>query len=372
MRRKKWVRSTDRATLPMNPVTNNISDLLYEYECVVVPGFGGFVTNYRAAEMNGNGIMYPPSRDLGFVDVLTVDDGVLMRRLTQKNGGSYQEALGDIESFTHDCLQTLNHRAAIYVPKVGEIKADTKGNLQFQAENTNFLADAFGLPELHLPPQETPTEILPVKAPAIAPVIKSETKNMAKSTFSLFNILVLVGLVALAYMLWTRYQENKLNAPTTEERIPVIDDREDYYDEDEDVGILDTDEPEYIDENTDTYIEEFNETSEPVTIVDEPVTVVPRETIVIEEPPKKTPPPAPTRTYSAKKKRYIVVVGSFSNGDFANDMIQRCKRAGYEVDTSWKGGMKRVGIVLYCPPNELDSRLRKVQNQFNRDAWVVK
>ena len=357
----------------MNPVNTNISDLLYEYECVIVPGFGGFVTNYRAAEMNGEGVMYPPSRDLGFVDVLTIDDGVLVRRLTQKNGGSYQEALENIEIFTYDALKTLNHREAIYVPKVGEIKAGTNGDLQFQAENTNFHTDAFGLPELHLTPLEKPMALQPVKTPAIAPVIKSETKNMAKSTFSLFNIIVLVGLAALAYMLWTRYQDSKLNNPTTEERIPVIDDRDDYYDEEEDVGILDTDEPEYIDENPDTYIEEFNETSEPVTIVEEPVTVVPRRTVVIDEaPPKKTPPPAPKRTYSAKKKLYTVVVGSFSNGDFANDMIQRCNKAGYEVKTSWNGGMKRVGVVLYCPENELDSHLRKIQNQFNPDAWVMK
>ncbi len=357
----------------MNPVNTNISELLYEYECVVVPGFGGFVTNYRAAEMNGSAVMYPPSRDLGFVDVLTVDDGVLMRRLTQKNGGSYQEALKNIETFTYDALKTLNHKAAICVPQVGKIKADTKGHLQFEAENTNFLADAFGLPELQLPPPETPTAILPVKAPTTAPVIKSETKDMAKSTFSLFNIIVLVGLAALAYMLWTRYQDNKLNKDTTEERIPVIDDREDYYDDEEDVGILDTDEPEYIDENPDTYIEEFNETSEPEAYIDDPVTVVERRTKVVEAPPEKvTPPPAPTRTYSAKKKRYTVVVGSFSNGDFANDMIRRCKKAGYEVTTNWKGGMKRVGVILYCPANELDSQLKKVQNQFNREAWVMK
>jgi len=359
----------------MNPVNTNISDLLYEYECVVVPGFGGFVTNYRSAEMNGSAVMYPPSRDLGFVDLLTVDDGVLMSRLTQKNGGSYQEAQQNIETFTYDALKTLNHKAAIHVPQVGKIKADTAGDLHFEAENTNFLADAFGLPELQLPPPETPTEILPVKAPATTPVIKSETKNMAKSTFSLFNILVLVGLAALAYMLWTRYQENKDNKDTTEERIPIddYDDRDDYYDDEEDVGILDTEEPEYIDENPDTYIEEFNETSEPVTIVEEPVTVVPRETIVVEEaPPKVTPPPAPTRRYSAKKRRYTVIVGSFSNGDFANDMIRRCKKAGYEVTTNWKGGMKRVGVVLYCPKNELDSQLKKVQNQFNREAWVMK
>jgi len=360
----------------MNPVNTNISDLLYEYECVVVPGFGGFVTNYKSAEMNGSAVMYPPSRDLGFVDVLTVDDGVLVGRLTQKNGGSYQEALGDIEAFTHDCLKILNHREAIYVPKVGEIKADTSGNLQFQAENTNFLADAFGLPELHLTPLEKPKALEPIQAPVPAPIIKSETRNMAKSSFSLLNIIVLAGVVMLGFMLWNRYQDRKNTTPDTEERIPISDDdREGYYDEPEDLGVIDTDD-EALDpslrETTDTYIDDINETSEPVTIVDEPVIVVPRETIVIEEAPPKKTTPAPKRTYSSKKRRYTVVVGSFSNGDFANDMMQRCKRAGYEVETSWKGGMKRVGVILYCPPNELNSRLKKVQNQFNQDAWVVK
>jgi len=359
----------------MNSITTDIAELLYEYECVVVPGFGGFVTNYRSAEINEQHIV-PPSRDLDFVDLLTFNDGVLVNRLTQKNGGSYQEALADIETFTYESLATLNHREAISVPKVGEISLDAGQNVQFQPENTNFLADAFGLPELHLMPLEKTTILQPIEAPESAPIIKSETKNMAKSTFSLFNIIVLTGILVGGYMLWNRYQENKLNPNTrrTEKKIPVIDDEE-YYDESEDVGVIDTDDRHInpsIKETTDTYVDDMNETSEPTIIVDAPVRIVPRETVVQKTPvvtaPRKTTPP-PTRS---TKRRYVVVVGSFGNSTYADNMIRRCKKAGYEVESKWSGNMKRVGVVLYCAPNQLNSQLAKVQRQFNPQAWIVK
>ena len=200
-----------------------------------------------------------------------------------------------------------------------------------------------------------------------------------KSRFSLPNLLLLGGLLAVGVMLWNRYKDNKLKLPTVQqkERIPRSDnEQKSYYDEPEDLGVIDTND-EAVDpslrETTDDYVDDINEASEPVAIIEEPIAVVPRKTIMLEdEPPKKATPSPPTRTYTAKKKRYSVVVGSFGNADFANEMIQRCKKAGYEVETTWKGGMKRVAVVLYCPENEVKSRLSKVQKQLSKDAWIDK
>lgn len=82
--------------------------------------------------------------------------------------------------------------------------------------------------------------------------------------------------------------------------------------------------------------------------------------------------PNSTQIISVKprKRRYLAVVGTFSDGNSANSMIQRCKRAGYEMDISWKSGKKQVGIVLYCTREELEGRLEKVQRQFNPQAWI--
>ncbi len=358
----------------MNTISANIAQLLHEYECVVVPGFGGFVTNYRASEVDTSAkAIRPPMRDLDFIDKLTFNDGVLVRRLAERNGRSYQEAINSIEEYTKNCTKALYNQQPIYVPKVGEIRADAKGNTHFQAENTNFLTDAFGLPELDLKPIHVTTPPTPVKtAITPAPVVTSQTKNMAKSSFNLFNLLLLATLLFAAYYVWDRYGNTKRNTPQTEKKLPVYDDDEDLYNyNDNQTELEETDDIDYTDNMTvissdDEYID--NETVEEIRTPQEPVETV-REEVVK---PTKTPTTntSPTRSYGTQ--RYVIIVGSFADGGNAKRMINECRRQGYETTTSWSGSMKRVGVVVNCSKNQLNSKLRQVQNRFNSGAWVMK
>ena len=55
-----------------------ISDLLYRYECVIVPNFGGFVTNEISAKVNHfTHTFYAPSKQLTFNSHLQNNDGLL-------------------------------------------------------------------------------------------------------------------------------------------------------------------------------------------------------------------------------------------------------------------------------------------------------
>lgn len=345
----------------MNSVSSNIFNLLYEYECVVVPGFGGFVTNYRGADIDtSRKVILPPSNDLDFVDKLTFNDGVLVSRLAEQNGRSYQEAISTIETYTTDCTKVLYQQNPVYVPKVGQIQANSSGDLQFQAENTNFLTDAFGLPELDLKPIKSVTQTPPPVKTAPAPVVQSQTKDMAKSSFNLFNILLLATFLFVAYYVWDSYKTKLNNRPRTETKIPVHDEEE----QEDDISEEEERYTDYSDNITvisdDEYVDE-----EPVRTTQEPTTV--REEPVIQ--PTRT---TTTTTRSYNTNRYVVVVGSFGDGGNADRMIRECQRQGYETVTSWNGSMKRVGVVVNCSPNQLDGKLRQVQSRFNPNAWVMK
>jgi len=346
----------------MNSVSSNIFNLLYEYECVVVPGFGGFVTNYRAADIDtSRKVILPPSNDLDFVDKLTFNDGVLVNKLAEQNGRSYQEAISTIETYTSDCTKILYRQSPIYVPQVGQIQANSSGDLQFQAENTNFLTDAFGLPKLDLKPLKSVTQTPPPVKTAPAPVVQSQTKNMAKSSFNLFNILLLATFLFAAYYVWDRYKTNRLNNEIrTETKIPVYDDEEEYDDEITEEEYIDYSDNVTVISSDDEYVNE-----EPVRTTQEPAPTVRKEPVV--QPTKTT---TTTRSYNAN--RYVIVVGSFGNGGNADRMIRECQRQGYETVTSWNGSMKRVGVVVNCSPNQLDGKLRQVQNRFNQNAWIMK
>ena len=54
-----------------------ISELLYRYECVVVPGLGAFLTHKVSAEIDAQAQVFsPPKKRLSFNEQLQQNDGV--------------------------------------------------------------------------------------------------------------------------------------------------------------------------------------------------------------------------------------------------------------------------------------------------------
>ena len=62
----------------MMTIANYLKDLLYRYDCVIVPNFGGFVTNRISARIDADSnTFYPPTKEVGFNSHLTHNDGLL-------------------------------------------------------------------------------------------------------------------------------------------------------------------------------------------------------------------------------------------------------------------------------------------------------
>jgi len=75
-----------------------ISELLYENDCVIIPGFGGFVGNYSSAKIHPvNHTFYPPSKNILFNSKLTSDDGLLLHSVSIGENISYAEARSKTE-----------------------------------------------------------------------------------------------------------------------------------------------------------------------------------------------------------------------------------------------------------------------------------
>ena len=55
-----------------------ISDLLYRYECVIIPDFGAFLTNSVSAQIHeSTHTFYPPKKVISFNEQLKNNDGLL-------------------------------------------------------------------------------------------------------------------------------------------------------------------------------------------------------------------------------------------------------------------------------------------------------
>ena len=60
----------------MNELSRHIESLLVSNDCVIVPGLGGFVTQYvTARRVDEENLYLPPYRTVGFNGQLTINEG---------------------------------------------------------------------------------------------------------------------------------------------------------------------------------------------------------------------------------------------------------------------------------------------------------
>ncbi len=131
----------------------HISHLLYHHDCIIIPGFGGFVANQRASFLNpAHHTFSPPSKRIAFNSSLRISDGLLANHISKAMDVSYKEATELIDHFVKDCMFTLNNGERLIIDKVGVLFYDGEKNLQFVPDNSvNYLKNSFGLTTIHSP-----------------------------------------------------------------------------------------------------------------------------------------------------------------------------------------------------------------------------
>ena len=92
----------------MTELERHIAKLLLDNDCVIVPGFGGFMAHHIAASYDEkNHIFLPPTRTVGFNPRLTMNDSVLAQDYVSCYDLSYPEALKRIESEVDEFRQMI-------------------------------------------------------------------------------------------------------------------------------------------------------------------------------------------------------------------------------------------------------------------------
>jgi len=128
-----------------------ISNLLYIHDCVIIPGFGGFVGNKKSAYIHPvSGIIYPPSKALLFNKNLTQNDGLLATHIAKGEELDLLEITNLIEGFVQEIQKELKNRSAFKLQKVGTLTRGNEGNISFiQDKNYNYNLASFGMEANH-------------------------------------------------------------------------------------------------------------------------------------------------------------------------------------------------------------------------------
>ncbi|HKJ40781.1 MAG TPA: SPOR domain-containing protein [Sunxiuqinia sp.] len=122
-----------------------IKELLLLNDCVIIPGFGGFVTNYKSATVQ-QARFNPPSKAISFNSKLKFNDGLLINHIAEKEGDNYLAISKKIDLLVQELNYRLTDGEVIGIDGVGELSYDENERLSFRPvlrENLNL--DVYGL-----------------------------------------------------------------------------------------------------------------------------------------------------------------------------------------------------------------------------------
>jgi nucleoid DNA-binding protein len=137
-------------------ITAFIRELLFGHDCVIVPGFGGFIGNYTSARIDkSNSTFFPPVKQISFNINLNHNDGLLVGRISEFKGINYSDARNLVEEFVKDVRIRLSRGERVIFLNIGSFINNHEGNLQFEPDiNANYHLDSYGLASFQFTPLE--------------------------------------------------------------------------------------------------------------------------------------------------------------------------------------------------------------------------
>lgn len=128
-------------------ITTYINDLLYRYECVIIPGFGALLTQYQSAKIDGeNQTFYPPAKTLSFNRQLQTNDGLLASYIASVEKCSYEASLQKLRNYTGKLSLQLSEKEVVSLSNIGDLHLNEENSVQFiPSSKQNFSTASFGL-----------------------------------------------------------------------------------------------------------------------------------------------------------------------------------------------------------------------------------
>lgn len=124
-----------------------IQELLYRYNCVVVPDFGAFLTNIRPAVLHrATNTFDPPSKIISFNEQLASNDGLLVSYMANADNVTYEDKLKETQEKAMQWRKEMRQGKRLEFPGIGELWLNKEGKIQFQPfQQINYLTASYGL-----------------------------------------------------------------------------------------------------------------------------------------------------------------------------------------------------------------------------------
>lgn len=199
-----------------------ISQLLYRYQCVTVPAFGAFLTEFQSAQLDESShSFYPPKKMVTFNPFLKNNDGLLANHLAESEKISYEIAVNIIQNEVSDWKAKIQEFGNFSIKNVGNFSVNAENTIVFfPTDQINYMKESFGLSsfispavkrEIHLEIDKEEVHQLEDEAPIL--FIPERKRNSVPLKYAAVFLLS-AGILGAAATFGYNFYENKIAAET--------------------------------------------------------------------------------------------------------------------------------------------------------------
>lgn len=296
-------------------LANYINDLLYRYNCVIIPDFGGFVTNRIGASIDEKShTFHPPTKQITFNSHLKVSDGLLANYIASSENISFEKASEFISISVIKWKQEIQTKP-LEIGSIGILSLNSHNQLIFEPNHsTNYLSESFGLSAVTSTSIERHKEIV---KPLIPIVQKQEKKGIPSFIKYAASVAILLTLGVAGNNAYQQTKQNEILA------------------------------------SQEKALEKKIQSA----------------TFVISN-------PLPTIELNVTKKiakPFHVVAGAFQFPENAEKKVKQLRKQGFNASILGvnKWGLTEVAFDSFADKNDATNNLYKIQNTVSKDAWLL-
>lgn len=315
-------------------LSSYISELLYRYECVIVPNFGGFISKVVSSKIEeSTNTFYPPTKQISFNSQLKNNDGLLANYIATTEKCSYETAIEKINNLVFQWNNELN-TGVLTLNKIGNLSLTNEGKIAFEPfEITNYLTSSFGLESIQS--AAITREVYKQKAAKLNP-------NYDKKSIGFYKYAAAVAvLLTVGFAGWTSFESKQFEALQTEYNTTVTKKIQ------EATFIINNPLPEItLDLVKTTSSEKIDSISTTATSSE----IVPVENL-----------------------KYHIIAGAYEHPANAQKKVDQLTKMGYHSTIIGKNkfGLTQVTFESYADLNKANKELKLIQKTDGADAWLL-
>jgi len=127
-------------------VEEHIKELLFRHDCVIIPNFGGLVSNPVSSKINAvSGTIFPPCKLIVFNKNLSINDGLLINHISKKEKISVDDSKNIVFDFSKKITDSLMTERSMRLNNIGLFTLGSEDNIIFHQDiANNFDLNSFG------------------------------------------------------------------------------------------------------------------------------------------------------------------------------------------------------------------------------------